>query len=268
MPELISVRNVTVKMGGYSALSDVSVDFPKGTSTVIMGPSGCGKSTLLKTAAGLIPPDGGTVLFEGENVFRFSERRMGEMRRINGFVFQDDALWENKTIAENLSLPLQVHFPRMPRAEIEGRIVRLLEKGGLSECAPQRPAQLSGGERKIASFLRAVVVEPSLVFLDDPTLSIDNSTSETISQMIQEIKSKGCTIIAVTHDASLTTLIADRLVVLERGRVLAAGEFDSVKRSADQHVRAILAQVLGEIASFDTDLLELLGNGGEHEVQN
>lgn len=259
MEDAISLLDVRLTLGNYEALRGISVAFPAGRSTVIMGPSGCGKSTLLKVAAGLIPPDAGKVLFQGEDIFLLSERGMREMRRTNGFVFQDGALWENKTLAENLALPLEVHFPSLSRSDVMKRVARALERVGLEEAAGQRPAAMSGGERKIASFLRALVTEPSLVFMDEPTLSIDYGMTERINQMIRDLKARGSTIIAVTHDPQLTATLADRLVVMDAGKVLVSGEFDEVKRTRDVRARSILAQVLGEIASYDTDLLELLG---------
>jgi phospholipid/cholesterol/gamma-HCH transport system ATP-binding protein len=257
---LIELRDVTVMSGGYPALAEASVSFPEGVSTVIMGASGCGKSTLLKVAAGLIPPDRGAVEFRGEDIAGMPGRRLLAMRAASGFVFQDGALWENKSIHENLALPLQVHAADLPRREVERRVVRMLERGGLVDSAALRPAQLSAGERKIASFLRALVHGPSLVFLDEPTLSIDHAAAEKLGLMIRELKGRGCSIIAVTHDPRLASTLADRLVVLAGGRVIAEGEFARVKASSDPRVRGILAQVLGEIASFDTDLLDLLGS--------
>ena len=110
-----------------------------------MGPSGCGKSTLLKLAAGLIPPDRGRVLFRGKDIFQLSERALLDMRRQNGFVFQDGALWENKSLFENLALPLQVHFPALPAAERDRRVIRALERrghGGIGNASarPRSPA--------------------------------------------------------------------------------------------------------------------------------
>src|SRR5579864_6711898 len=142
---IISLDDVRLTLGEYQALRGVSVSFPPGTSTVIMGPSGCGKTTLLKLAAGLIPPDAGTVRFRGRDLFLLSEKDLRGMRQINGFVFQDGALWENKSLFDNLALPLQVHFPQLTRAELERRVVRALERAGLEESAAERPAALSGG---------------------------------------------------------------------------------------------------------------------------
>ena len=262
--DVIGLDDVRLTLGGHEALRGVTVSFPAGTSTIIMGPSGCGKTTLLKVSAGLIPPDSGTVLFKGRDLFLLPERALKEMRKTNGFAFQDGALWENKTLFENLALPLQVHFPQLSRADLERRVIRALERAGLQDSASQRPAALSGGEKKIASFLRALVVEPTLVFLDEPTLSIDHAMSERINQMIRDLKARGCTVIAVTDDAQLTSTLADRLVIMDNGTVIAAGAFDEVKATKNTRARSILAQVLGEIASYDTDLLRLLDEEGEN----
>ena len=262
--DILSLQGVRITLGDFEALHDVSVAFPAGMSTVIMGPSGSGKSTLLKVAAGLFPPDAGRVLFNGQDMLHLSERGNRELRRMNGFVFQDAALWENKTLFENLALPLQAHFPAMPRAEVTRRVARALERVGLEKSSSERPAALSGGEKKIASFMRAVVTEPSLVFLDEPTLSIDNAMAERINQMIRDLKARGSTIIAVTHEAGLASILADRLIVMESGRILVSGSFDEVKRTRNARARAILSRVLGEIASYDTDLLRLLDEEGEN----
>ncbi len=263
MEELISLRGVSVTLGDRTVLHDVNVSFPAGTSTVIMGPSGSGKSTLLKIAAGLIPPDSGKVLYRGKDMLQLNEAGMRELRKASGFVFQDGALWENKTLFENIALPLQVHFPGLAAADVARRVARALERVGLAESAGKRPAQLSGGEKKIASFGRALIAEPSLLFMDEPTLSIDHEMEERITRTISEAKARGCAIVAVTHDPRLTSTLADRLVVMDAGSVREAGPFDEVKRTRDERTRQILAEVLGEIASYDTDLLALLDADGE-----
>lgn len=256
---LVALREVTLSTGGYDALKGVTASFPEGTSTVIMGPSGCGKSTLLKVAAGLIPPDRGSVLHRGDDIYGLSGKPLAALRAASGFVFQDAALWENKSVFENLALPLQVRAARLERSDVERRVVRALERGGLADSAQLRPAQLSAGERKIVSFLRALMNEPTLVFLDEPTLSVDGAAAEKMDQAIRDLKARGCTIAAVTHDPRLASTLADRLLVLSGGTVAAEGSFDEVKANPDPRVRGALVRVLGEIASFDTDLLDLLG---------
>jgi ABC-type transporter Mla maintaining outer membrane lipid asymmetry ATPase subunit MlaF len=255
----LELKDIVLATQDYVVLERASVSFTKGASSVIMGPSGCGKSTLLKVAAGICVPDSGEVLLEGRPLERLGEARLREWRRASGFMFQDAALWANKTIFENLALPLQFHHPTMSQAEVRERVLASLRRGGLEGSLELRPAQLSMGENKIASFLRAVILEPALLFLDEPTPSIDHELSEKMMQMIRELRDRGCTIIAVTHDAHLTSMIAAYLVVLKEGRVLEAADLATVRRSRSPEVMAILSQVLSEAATYDTDLLDLLG---------
>jgi phospholipid/cholesterol/gamma-HCH transport system ATP-binding protein len=259
MAPLLELKDIVLASQDYTMLDQVSVSFHKGASSVIMGFSGSGKSTLLKVAAGICLPDSGEVLLEGRPLHRLSEARLLEWRRASGFMFQDAALWANKTIFENLALPLQFHYPDLGPQAIRERVRASLRRGGLESSQELRPAQLSMGENKIASFLRAVILEPELLFLDEPTTSIDHTALERMLAMIREMKQRGCTIISVTHDAHLAALLASDLIVLKEGRLLAAADLATVRRSPDPEVRAILSQVLSEAATYDADLLDLLG---------
>jgi ABC-type transporter Mla maintaining outer membrane lipid asymmetry ATPase subunit MlaF len=223
-----------------------------------MGPSGSGKSMLLKVAAAIIPPDTGRILMNGKNLQRLSQKDLLEFRRTSGFMFQDAALWENKTIFENLALPIQFHFPHRNSKQIESQIREHLESVDLFDSLDLRPAALSEGERKFISFLRAIVLDPQILFLDEPTPSIDHQLVEKMLGMIKTLKEKGCTIIAVTHDAHLTAMIANHLVVIKDGRILESASAAEVRRSANREVIDILSQVLSEAASYDTDILDLL----------
>ncbi|MBN1838302.1 MAG: ATP-binding cassette domain-containing protein [Spirochaetales bacterium] len=257
----IELQNVTLISEDFSAIEDVSVVFPRGKSTVIMGPSGCGKSTLLKVAAGLLVPDRGRVYVAGRRLLDLSDRELMEFRRSSGFMFQDGALWANKSVHDNLALPIEYHEPGQPPAEVRRRVLAQLRTMGLDDSIDLRPAQLSTGEQKLVSFLRATVLEPSLLFLDDPTTSIDHASLQRMMQRIEELHQRGCTIIAVTHDAHLAAMIANHLVVLKAGRVLEAADLAVVRRSTNPQVIEILTQVLSDAAAYDTDILDLLGDG-------
>ncbi len=259
MDALIRLKEVTVLSQDFKVLNKADVTFPAGKSTVIMGPSGCGKSTLLKVAAGITVPNRGKVYLREANLFRLSEKKLLSFRKMNGFMFQDAALWANKTIFDNLALPLQLHHRELSSREITHKVNTLLEIMNLDDSVKLRPAQLSLGERKIVSFLRAIILDPAIVYLDDPTPSIDHAMLENMMQMIKELKDKGCTIIAVTHDAHLTSMIADYLVILKQGRVVEAGEFEKVRKSINQEVIATISEVLSEAATYDSDLLDLMG---------
>jgi ABC-type transporter Mla maintaining outer membrane lipid asymmetry ATPase subunit MlaF len=258
MDALIELQSVTVHSQEHISLDEVSVAFPANRNTVIMGPSGSGKSMLLKVTGALIPPDSGRVLLHGSNLQRMSQKELMEFRRTSGFMFQDAALWENKTIFENLALPIQLHFPQRSNRDIDRHIRRLLRQMNLLDSVDLRPAALSEGERKIVSFLRAIVLDPQILFLDEPTTSIDYQLLEKMFGMIKTMNDGGCTIIAVTHDAHLTAMIANHLVVLKDGRVLEAAGTAEVRRSANREVIEILSQVLSEAAAYDTDILDLL----------
>jgi phospholipid/cholesterol/gamma-HCH transport system ATP-binding protein len=186
-----------------------------------------------------------------------------EFRRRSGFMFQDAALWANKSVYENLALPIEYHEPRQDAAAIRRRVLDSLRTMGLDDSIDLRPAQLSMGERKLVSFLRAVVLKPSILFIDEPTTSIDHASLQRMMGRIEELRDQGCTIIAVTHDAHLTSMIANDLVVLKNGRILEAADLASVRRSTNRQVIEILTQVLSEAATYDSDILDLLGDGEE-----
>ena len=257
MESAVQLNNVRLSSEGYEILRDITVGFPKGRSTIIMGPSGCGKSTLLKAAAGIMPPDSGSVLVEGADIHQMSDRRIARVRKTNGFVFQDAALWENRTMYQNVAFPLEYHFD-LTEKQIEERVMRLLERMSLHDQANLRPAQLSAGERKVVSFCRAVITNPSIIFMDEPTLSIDREKSEVVLEMIRELKSGGRTLITVTHDPKLTSWLADYLVILHQGALIEAGEFTEVRSSSNPVTQGVLADVMGEAAAYDTELLDLL----------
>lgn len=258
MEPLIELQDVTVFSHDYAVLESVNLTFYKGRSTVIMGPSGSGKSMLLKVAAGIIPPDQGRVLLEGRSLDHLSARSLRAFRGQSGFVFQDAALWANKSIFENLALPLQYHCDRLGPGEVNARVESLLAAMNLEDSPALRPDALSAGERKIVSFLRAISLEPSVLFIDEPTPSIDHQMIARMLRLIHGLHDRGCTIIAVTHDAHLTSMIASDLVVLQAGRVLEAGPIADVRRSPRPEVREILAQVLSDAATYDSDILDLL----------
>ncbi len=257
----IELREIVVRRGDTTALDDVSVLFPEGKTTVILGPSGCGKSTLLKVAAGIALPDSGKVFINGKNLNEMSIRENNAFRRASGFIFQDSALWSNSTIQQNLSLPLRFHYPAMSDEEIAQRVDALVRRVGYHESLTHRPAESSSGERKIVSFLRALVTNPSLLYMDEPLTGIDHQTTERMTDMIRELKREARTIIIVTHDPVLTSQLADYLVVLDRGHLLESGPLAQIVKSTRTEVIAILSRVLSEASTFDGSILDLLDQG-------
>ncbi len=253
-----ALDGVSVSYEGEAVLADVTLWFPVRRCTVIMGFSGSGKSTLLKTGAGLVVPDRGSVSILGTDLARSNDREVERLRSRTGFVFQDGALWQNMTLRANIELPLRYHRPDLDREQIDGIVAQKVEELGARKRLELRPAQVSAGERKVVSFIRALIVDPELVFLDEPTTSVDGERSDLMFRALRTLKERGRTIIAVTHDPRLASQIADNLVVVAHGRVIASGPMREVVRSTDRDVVRVLTDVLSETATYAGDILDLL----------
>lgn len=249
---------ISVVANGDDILQDVSIDFPAHACTVIMGPSGSGKSTLLKTVAGLIVPDSGYVEILGADPSHATDRELERLRVRNGFVFQDDALWQNLSLLQNLTLPLQYHRHDLTSDVITGRINKLVGELGATRRLELRPANVSAGERKIISFVRAIVGDPEILFLDEPTTSVDGERADLMIRKLRELKDQNVTLVAVTHNARIASQLADYVVVLKAGRVLRFGSLQEISRSNEPEIERILTDVLSETATYDGDILELL----------
>ncbi|HOV64363.1 MAG TPA: ATP-binding cassette domain-containing protein [Spirochaetia bacterium] len=262
----VQLENVSLFRGNAVILNQVSLLFRASRTTVIVGPSGSGKSTLLKIAAGIILPDEGKAMVNGVDFREMNEAQNLEFRKSNGFIFQDAALIANKSIYQNLSLPLNVHFRRMKEEEIKRRISQLLARIGFVDNLDSRPDDLSAGECKMISFVRALVTDPSIIFMDNPTLSVDSRAADSMVEIITELKRMGKTILLVTHEAPLIAKLADDLVVMDEGRIIESGEFASVVKTTNKEVRTILAKVLNEAATYDGDILDLLEPGGIEKI--
>lgn len=257
----LRLSGVSVEIAGYSAIDGVRLQIPMGATLAIMGPSGCGKSTLLKACAGLIPVRRGEVEVLSMDIVHAGENELRALRRRNGFVFQDAALWQNLTVRQNLALPVEYHYPRLDRAEVTRRIERIVDELGYRESLDVRPAQLSAGERKIISFARSLVNDPEIVFMDEPTSFVDGETAERLIHKMRMLKDQSKTLVIATHNASVTSLLADYILVLKKGIQLAFGDTRTVVHSTDPEVVAILSDLLSETATFATEILSLLDRG-------
>jgi len=258
----LSLEGASFFYGRRAVIDNTDLTISPHRTTIIIGASGSGKSILLKTIAGLLPLHRGKVRLDGKNIYTFSEAEELEFRRRSSFVFQDGALWANRSVLENVSFPLEVHFPKMSREEIKNKVEFYLEKVGYQDSLTYRPDQISSGEQKMVSLARALITEPELLFLDTPLIGIDSNSAEPIKQIIKEIRAEKRTIIASFLDPELISMIADDLVVIHQGRVLTHGPFDQVKHSDDPAVRKILTMILEEVTAYDDDILSLLDDGG------
>lgn len=259
----VELKNINIIRGGTYLLKDISIPFFPGSTTIIIGPSGCGKSTLLKVAAGLLPSDSGELLWNDQPYNSISEKNIKQLRCEAGFVFQDSALWANKSVLQNLSLPLEFHFPQMPSKEIHKKALYLARKMGYSDQMDLRPSQISSGEQKIISFVRALMTDPKTLFLDSPTLGLDQDSFTSVLSTLLNLKREGKTLIIATTEAKAVSQLCDFLVVMEKGRILETGVFQEVIHTSKREVKAALAKVLSEAATYDGSILDLLDHRDE-----
>jgi len=213
----IEVRNVTKRFGSFVAVDDLSLRMPTGELTALLGPSGSGKTSLLRIIAGLERADAGQVLFEGED----ATRRDAKERRV-GFVFQHYALFRHMSVLENVAFGLRVR-PRAARpaeAEIRERVMQLLKLVQLDWLADRLPSQLSGGQRQRVALARALAVEPRVLLLDEPFGSLDAKVRQELRRWLRRLHDEiRLTSVFVTHDQEEALEVADRVVVMNRGRV-------------------------------------------------
>jgi sulfate transport system ATP-binding protein len=222
----ISVHNIAKRFGNFAALDDVSLDFPSGELVALLGPSGCGKTTLLRVIAGLESADTGSVRFDGDDT---SDR--GVRERQVGFVFQHYALFRHMTVFENIAFGLRVRprATRPPEAEIRRKVHELLQLVQLDWLADHYPAQLSGGQRQRIALARALAVEPKVLLLDEPFGALDAKVRKELRRWLRRLHDElHITSIFVTHDQEEALEVADRVVVMNRGKVEQVGTPDEV----------------------------------------
>jgi sulfate/thiosulfate transport system ATP-binding protein len=213
----IEVRGVSKGFGDVAALDDVSLEIPTGSLTALLGPSGCGKSTLLRVIAGLETPDAGTVLIDDENVTGLAPKDRGI-----GFCFQHYALFRHMTVWENIAFGLKVRH--RPKEEISTKVAQLLDLVRLDGMAKRYPSQLSGGQRQRMALARALIVEPRVLLLDEPFGALDALVRKELRVWLRRLHDEvHVTTVLVTHDQEEAMEVADRLAVIDHGRLQQVG---------------------------------------------
>jgi sulfate/thiosulfate transport system ATP-binding protein len=235
---VIAAQSLSKRFGGFTALEDVSLEVPDGSLTALLGPSGSGKSTLLRIVAGLEAPSDGRVLIGGADVTDVPPQRRGI-----GFVFQHYAAFKHMKVRDNVAFGLKIR--RRPREEVRARVDALLEVVGLTGWADRYPSQLSGGQRQRMALARALAVEPSVLLLDEPFGALDANVRHELREWLRRLHDEvHVTTVIVTHDQEEAMAIADRIVVLDRGRVQQAGAPREVyERPANEFVMGFLGPV-------------------------
>jgi len=230
---IISVRNVVKRFDGRAVLDGINLDIMPGETMIIMGGSGSGKSTLLRTIIGSFAADEGSVMMFGKNMCSMQEAGLNEVRKRFGILFQSGALFNSMTLAENVALILQEHTDL--GAEIIDIQVKIkLEMVGLLEAANRYPSEVSGGMKKRAGLARALALDPEILFYDEPSAGLDPVTSAEIDQLIINLsKQLGVTSVVVTHEMDSAFTIADRICMLDKGKMIAVETrewFDAMRK--------------------------------------
>jgi phospholipid/cholesterol/gamma-HCH transport system ATP-binding protein len=211
----IEVRDLTLAYGSTLIMRDLSFDVYSGEVLIIMGGSGSGKSTLLKSLIGLLPPASGRILYESTDFWSAAEQVQNRIRRNMGVLYQQGALWSSMTLAENISLPLEI-FTQLRPKQIEDVVSLKLGLVGLSGQEKAYPSELSGGMRKRAALARALALDPKILFFDEPSSGLDPVTARRLDDLILELQSSlGTTMVVVTHDLDSIFTIGTRAVFLE-----------------------------------------------------
>jgi phospholipid/cholesterol/gamma-HCH transport system ATP-binding protein len=255
---MVSLRDLRVSYGDREILHGISFDVKRGETMVILGGSGSGKSTLLRTLVGLERPSAGEIWLRGKNLAAISDDEMDEIRKHIGMSFQGSALFGSMTVGENVGLPLREHT-KLEDSTIEIMLRLKLEQVGLAGYEYYMPSQLSGGMMKRAAVARAMAMDPEILFFDEPSAGLDPIIAAGIDQLILEMKKAfRMTIIVVTHELASAFLIADRLVLIDKGNVVLIGTKEEMRASKQPRVRQFLDRVAEPEVARELDYLQML----------
>jgi len=255
---VLSLRNLRVSYGEREILHGISFDVVRGETLVILGGSGSGKSTLLRTLVGLERPSAGEIWIKGRDLAKISAAEMDEIRRKIGMSFQGGALFGSMTVGENVALPLREHT-RLEDSTIEIILRLKLQQVGLEGFEYYTPAQLSGGMKKRAAVARALAMDPEILFFDEPSAGLDPIIAAGIDELILELKRAfHMTIIVVTHELASAFLIADRMLLIDKGNIVVLGTTEEMRSSTQPRVRQFLDRIAEPEVSGELDYLQML----------
>lgn len=237
----ISVHDLRKRIGWQSILRGISIDILQGETLCLIGQSGEGKSVFLKHLLGLMKPDTGRIVIEGTDICALRERQLARIRRKVGILFQNGALFDSMTVAENVAFPLREEGVR-DRKVLDARTHEALAVVGLARHKAKMPINLSGGMRKRVALARAIITRPECILYDEPTAGLDPIVADSIDKLINRLKSDFCvTSVVVTHDMKSVFAIADRVAYLREGRIFFLGTPDELRRSEDQRIQDFIA---------------------------
>lgn len=237
---MIRLENVTTRLAGKLVLSELSLHVRKSETYVILGPSGVGKSVTLKLIIGLMKPDSGRIFIKDEDIVGMDRGRLFELRRIFGFLFQSSALINWLNVLDNVALPLREER-KLREDQIREAVDQCLKLVDLEGVDAMMPAQLSGGMKKRVALARAIVTSPEIILYDEPTTGLDPIVGETINHLILRLQEKlDTTSVVVTHDLHSAFKVGNRIGLLEKGKIMAEGTPDELRRSPEPAVRRFI----------------------------
>ncbi|GAC1337081.1 MAG: ABC transporter ATP-binding protein [Myxococcales bacterium] len=242
---MIDIRDLHKSFNGFQVLKGVSLAIAEGTTTVVLGGSGSGKTVLMKHIMGLLKPDAGEVMVDGEDVSRMERQKLSVFRERMGMVFQNAALFDSMTVGDNVAFPLREHT-KMTEAEIAKRVKDKLAVVDLIDVENKFPAELSGGMRKRVGLARAIVRDPKIVLYDEPTTGLDPLTTESVDEMILNARQRlNVTSVVISHDIGSAFHIADSIAMLHHGVIVDQGPPATLRKSNEPHVKEFLSTWFG-----------------------
>ena len=217
---LFEMKNTSFIDGFTPVVNDVSLSIEKGSVTAFLGEPGGGKSSVLKLLSGVIIPSKGKIFFEDKNIINMSSKENLAFRKRMAFMFQNSALWANQSLYQNLELPLKLHFPKLPPAQLDERIKEVTRLVDFSKPLSLRPAALSTGEQKRIAFARALVCKPEILFLDEPTESLDEKSAAIFIRILKDFCAEGNTLVYVSHDNAFINAFENDKYYFSKGTIV------------------------------------------------
>lgn len=241
---IIQIKNLKKSFGANAVLNDVNLNLQKGENLVVLGKSGSGKSVLVKLIVGLLTADSAEINVLDKEVTQLNNEELNELRQHVGFLFQSGALYDSMSVRENLEFPLIRIRKKLTPKERETKILEVLDNVGLADAIDKMPSELSGGMRKRIGLARTIVVDPSIMLYDEPTTGLDPSTSNEISTLILDVQKQYKTSsIIITHDIACARIVANRLVMLQDGKVYKEGVLEEFEKSDDKLIQSFFQSI-------------------------